>query len=95
MRRKCILVVDDDESLRRVTQLQLEEAGYEVVTASNAEQALRVLAERMPPLIITDIRMPGISGLDLLKEVRKSFPETSVLLITAFGTVQSAVEAMK
>jgi two-component system NtrC family response regulator len=95
MRRKIILVVDDDESLRRITQLQLQEAGYDVLTACNGEQALRIAEEQAPSLIITDFKMPGLSGLDLLKVVRKSFPQTSVLMITAFGTVQSAVEAMK
>jgi two-component system NtrC family response regulator len=95
MRTKTILVVDDDESLRRVTELQLEEAGYEVVTAASGEQALRILEDQSFPLVITDFKMPGLSGMDLLKAVRKSFPQTSVLMITAFGTVHSAVEAMK
>lgn len=95
MKRKTILVVDDDESLRRVTQMQLEDAGYEVLTASNGEDALRMLDERPLSLVITDFKMPGLSGLDLLKAARKNFPQTAVLMITAFGTVQSAVEAMK
>jgi len=95
MRAKTILVVDDDESLRRITELQLEEAGYDVLTAPCGETALRVMEEHAPSLVITDFKMPGLSGLDLLKAVRKSFPQVSVLMITAFGTVQSAVEAMK
>ena len=95
MRPKSILVVDDDESLRRITELQLQEAGYDVLTASSGEMALRVVEEQAPSLVITDFKMPGLSGLDLLKAVRKLFPQVSVLMITAFGTVQSAVEAMK
>src|SRR5947207_3150287 len=95
MRTRTILVVDDDESLRRIMELQLQEAGYQVLTASSGEQALRVLEEQAPSLVITDFKMSGLSGLDLLKAVRKSSPQTSVLMITAFGTVQSAVEAMK
>ncbi|HTS32252.1 MAG TPA: sigma-54 dependent transcriptional regulator [Bryobacteraceae bacterium] len=95
MRRRTILVVDDDESLRRITELQLEEAGYEVLTAATGEEALRIVEEQAPSLVITDFKMPGLSGLDLLKVVRKSFPMVSVLMITAFGTVQTAVEAMK
>ena len=95
MRRRRILVVDDDESLRRVTQLQLQEAGYEVLTAPNGEQALLLVEEEAPALVISDLKMPGVSGLELLKKIRESFPQTSVLLITAFGTVQTAVEAMK
>src|SRR5690348_9701052 len=95
MWHKAVLVVDDDESLRRVTELQLEEAGYEVLTASDGEGALRVVEEHAPPVVITDFKMPGMSGLELLKLIRNSFPEISVLMITAFGTVQNAVEAMK
>ena len=65
------------------------------MTASSGEQALRHLEEQSFSLVITDVRMPGLSGMDLLKAVRKSFPQISILIITAFGTVQSAVEAMK
>jgi DNA-binding NtrC family response regulator len=95
MKPRSILVVDDDESLRRITQLQLEEAGYRVLTASNGNEALELIEEETPPLVITDLKMPGMSGLDLLTKVRQSYPQISVLMITAFGTVQTAVEAMK
>lgn len=95
MTRNRLLVVDDDESLRRITQLQLEEAGHEVLAAASGEDALRLLEEQPVALVITDFKMPGLSGLDLLKALQKSSPQTSVLMITAFGTVQSAVEAMK
>ncbi|MBZ5618893.1 MAG: sigma-54 dependent transcriptional regulator [Acidobacteriia bacterium] len=95
MKRRSILVVDDDESLRRITQMQLEEAGYDALTASNGNAALALIEEEAPALVITDLRMPGLSGLELLKKVRESYPHTTVLMITAFGTVQTAVEAMK
>src|SRR6516165_5888501 len=95
MKVKTILVVDDDESLRRVTQLQLEEAGYSVVTASNGGEALALVEAENPALVITDLKMPGLSGLELLAKIRDSYPEISVVLITAYGTVQTAVEAMK
>lgn len=95
MKHKRILLVDDDESLRRITQLQLEEAGHEVLTAPSGEAALKIMEEQDPALLITDLRMPGLSGLEILKKVRESYPQTTVLMITAFGTVQTAVEAMK
>lgn len=95
MIRRTILVVDDDESLRRVTQLQLEESGYALKTASSGVEALRLLEEYPPELVITDLKMPGMSGLELLKRIRESYPEVTVVMITAFGTVQTAVEAMK
>jgi two-component system NtrC family response regulator len=90
-----ILVVDDDESLRRVTQFQLTQSGYDVTTAENAEQALTELERHPQDLIITDMKMPGTSGLDLLRRVRSDYPEIPVLMVTAYGTVETAVEAMK
>jgi DNA-binding NtrC family response regulator len=90
-----VLVVDDDESLRRVTQMHLEESGLTVSTASNGERALSMLRSSPQDLVITDLKMPGISGLELLKKIRREHPEIVVFLITAYGTVESAVEAMK
>ncbi|MBZ5594719.1 MAG: sigma-54 dependent transcriptional regulator [Acidobacteriia bacterium] len=95
MSKKRILVVDDDESLRRVMQMQLEEAGYEVLAAAQGQDALALIEDTTPALVITDLKMPGISGLDLLRKLREAYPETTVIMITAFGTVSTAVEAMK
>jgi two-component system NtrC family response regulator len=95
MKPKSILVVDDDDSLRRVTQLQLEEAGHLVLAASNSTDALAIIEEDPPALVITDLKMPGLSGMELLNKIRSSHPEITVVMITAFGTVQTAVEAMK
>jgi len=95
MRHRTILVVDDDESLRRVTQMQLEDAGYNVNTAAGGDEALRLMEEDPPALVITDLKMPGMSGLELLKAVRAQHPQTAVVLVTAFGTVETAVAAMK
>jgi two-component system response regulator AtoC len=95
MKPKTILVVDDDESLRRITQLQLEEAGYSAITAADGDEALRRMEDDPPALLITDLKMPGISGMDLLKQVRQQYPHTAVVMVTAYGTVQTAVAAMK
>jgi len=95
VRYRKILVVDDDESLRRVTQLQLEESGYQVLTAATGEQALALIDEHAPGLVISDLKMPGMSGLDLLRETLAARPETTVILITAFGTVETAVDAIR
>lgn len=94
-RRKRILVVDDDESLRRITQMQLQEAGYEVCTAADGQQALALAGDFGPALVITDLKMPGMSGMELLARLRSECPETTVIMITAYGTIQNAVEAMK
>ncbi|MGC8793385.1 MAG: sigma-54-dependent transcriptional regulator [Bryobacteraceae bacterium] len=95
MNRPRILVVEDEESLRRVTQVHLEQAGYDVATAATAEQALASLSAAPRDLVITDLRMPGMGGMELLRRIKADFPETVVIVVTAFGTIESAVEAMK
>lgn len=90
-----ILVVDDEESLRRVTQLRLQQAGYEATTASDAAEALEIIARHPQDLVLTDLKMPGMSGIDLLRRLREDYPEIIVILVTAFGTIESAVEAMR
>ncbi|HWB96720.1 MAG TPA: response regulator, partial [Bryobacteraceae bacterium] len=95
MNRSLILVVDDDSSVRRVMKMQLEEAGYEVALAASGEQARTMIDEQQPKLVITDLRMPSADGIELLRYVRDQHLETTVIIITAFGSVESAVEAMK
>ena len=95
MRRGRILVVEDDETLRRVTQLQLEKKGYAIAAAADALQALKILENEYQDLVLSDLHLPGMSGLELLKRIRAKYPETEVVMITAFGTVVTAVEAMK
>jgi DNA-binding NtrC family response regulator len=95
MTKGRILVVDDDPSLRRVLQVQLEQQGYEVAVAASAQQTLSVLELRPFDLVITDLKMPGLCGLELLKHARSKYPQTIVIMLTAFGTVDTAVEAMK
>jgi two-component system NtrC family response regulator len=90
-----ILVVDDDESLRWVTAAQLRQAGYHVAAAADGQEALRMMEESAPELVITDLKMPGMSGLDLLRAIRAAYPEVIVVVVTAFGTVETAVAAMK
>jgi len=90
-----ILVVDDDESLRRVLQVQLEQEGYSVDSAASTQQAFSLLQLRWYDLVITDLKMPGLSGMELLKQVKSQYPQTVVIVLTAFGTVETAVEAVK
>src|SRR5688572_32795442 len=91
--KQCVLVVEDEEKLRRVVQLQLQSAGFEVEQAGTAEEGLRA-AERAD-LIITDLRLPGMDGLELMANIRRQNPHTPIIVITAFGSVETAVEAMK
>lgn len=90
-----ILVIDDDVSLRRVVEYNLQEAGYQVLSASGGEEGLRLFSEEVPALVITDMKMPGMDGMQVLKSIKASSPDTLVIIITAFGTVDIAVEAMK
>ncbi|MBL8210768.1 MAG: sigma-54-dependent Fis family transcriptional regulator [Bryobacterales bacterium] len=95
MTGKRILVVDDEESLRRVTQLKLQQAGYEANTAPDGPAALDILARSPQDLVLTDMKMPGMSGIELLARIKEEYPEVIVILVTAFGTIESAVEAMR
>ena len=92
---KRILVVDDEEGLRRVTQLKLQQAGYDASTAADGQSALDLLARHPQDLVITDMKMPGMSGIELLGRIREEYPEIIVILVTAFGTIESAVESMR
>lgn len=95
MTRRTVLVVDDDQSLRRVMEMQLEEIGCDVITAASGAEALEILASRPVSIVLTDLKMPGMSGLELLRRVRKEHPAIVLLVITAYGTVETAVEAMR
>ncbi|MBI5584831.1 MAG: sigma-54-dependent Fis family transcriptional regulator [Deltaproteobacteria bacterium] len=90
-----ILVVDDEKNYLLVLKELLAEEGYEVSTAQSATAALEILAETDPDLIITDMKMPGMSGLELLERLKQKDPQLPVIMMTAFGTVEKAVEAMK
>ncbi len=90
-----ILVVDDEEIVRESLSSWLEEDGYEVVTAENGARALERLPERDWTLLLVDLKMPGMDGIQLMEEVRKVRPDLVILIMTAFATVDTAVNAMK
>jgi two-component system NtrC family response regulator len=90
-----ILLIEDDTSLRRVTEYSLHSAGFQVLSAADAEQGLKSFQVDFPPVVITDINMPGLSGYDVLERIKSERPETLVIVITAYGTLEKAVEAMR
>ena len=95
MTKQQILIVEDDEMQRRQLSRALKRPERDIVTASSGEEALRLLAGQRFDLVISDIKMPGISGLELVERIRTASPHTSLLLVTAHASVDSAIEAMK
>jgi len=93
--KQKILIIDDDASLRRVLEYNLQEAGYEVTAAASGAEGLALFTAAPYPLVITDMKMPGMDGMELLSAVKKVSSATLVIMITAFGTVDIAVQAMK
>jgi len=90
-----ILVVEDRDSLRRMLERALSGEGYRVMTAESAEVALELLGQEGIDLVLTDLKLPGQSGIELLRACRESRPDLPVVVLTAYGTVHTAVEAMK
>jgi two-component system, OmpR family, alkaline phosphatase synthesis response regulator PhoP len=92
---KPILIVDDEKNIRLALSQSLETLGVESDTAADGEEAFSKLNEKDFGLILLDIRMPGMDGMEVLRRVRGIRPDIRVIMITAFGTIESAVEAMK
>ena len=93
--RAHVLVVDDEPNVRKVLGALLEQAGYVTTRAANAEEALALVRTQDPDVVISDLKMPGMDGLGLLRKLKDGFPEIPVILLTAHGTIEAAVEAMK
>jgi two-component system response regulator PilR (NtrC family) len=93
--RSKILVVDDEESIREFLDIMLRKEGYEVTCAEDGQKAIETLKKKNFDMIISDLQMPRVTGMELLKHVRDTYPETFFMIITAFGTTESAVDAMK
>jgi len=90
-----ILFIDDDRAGREVALFNLRKAGFEVEAASDGTEGLSAFSPEKFDLVITDVKMPGVSGIEVLRRIRKTSPDVPVLVITAFGNVETAVEAMK
>ena len=90
-----ILVVDDDESLLSMLTQLLTEEGYQVTAASSGEEALDIFCKDSFPLVVSDIKMPGMSGIELLQKVKEIEPETQVIIITSYATVETAISAIR
>jgi two-component system NtrC family response regulator len=92
---ETILIVDDEKNYLVVLEALLRPEGYEIITADNARSALRLIEESDLDLVLTDMKMPGVSGMELMEQCKKINPEVPVIMMTAYGTIEMAVEAMK
>lgn len=95
MAKETILVVDDELNTREGLKIALEQDGYNVITAASGAHAKQILEKTKINLILSDLNMPGINGLELLQLARKMFPEMAIIIITGYGSIETAVKAMK
>ena len=95
MIEKSVLIVDDEKNIRLTLSQALEALEVETDTAANGEETLAKLKEKEFCLILLDLKMPGMDGMEVLRRVREIRPDIRVIILTAYGTIESAVEAMK
>jgi DNA-binding NtrC family response regulator len=95
MAAERVMIVDDEESIREWLSIALRKQGYEIDCAQNGEEALRLFKQDKYDAIITDIKMPKVDGLELLREIKSIDPSASVIMTTAFGSMESAIEALR
>lgn len=90
-----LLIVDDEEKLRSLLKRILELEGYQVLTAANAQAALTILKKELVEVVLSDVKLPDMNGLDLLEKIKLSYPSTEVVMLTAYGTIDDGVKAIK
>ncbi len=90
-----ILLVDDEEGIRKVLGITLSDSGYKVLMAENGQEAFRIFKTESPPIVMTDIKMPGMDGIELLKNIKRLNPDTEVIMITGHGDMDLAIESLK
>ena len=95
MVEQTILIVDDETDICEVLSISLSDLGYKVYTAGNGEEALQVFERTKPSIVLTDIRMPGIDGIELLRRIKEQYPETEVIMITGHGDMNLAIRSLK
>jgi signal transduction histidine kinase len=93
--KEKVLLVDDEQDIRDVLQIALWDAGYEVITAEEGRQAIELFRKEFPPIVITDIKMPGMDGIQLLKLIKADNAETEVIMITGHGDMDLAIRSLK
>jgi len=92
---KKLLLVDDEEGIRKVLGIALSDAGYTVFSAKDGEEALQIFRKETPPIVLTDIKMPGMDGIELLQRIKHENPDTEVIMITGHGDMDLAIKSLK
>jgi DNA-binding NtrC family response regulator len=95
MEKGRVLVIDDEAIVRVSCQRVLEPAGYEVVLTSRGDEAIELLEKEQFDLVLTDLKMPDMDGLEVLKVIKERWPDIQVVIITGYGTISTAVQAIK
>jgi DNA-binding NtrC family response regulator len=95
MKKYSILIIDDEKSQRDVLSGYLKKKGYTIFIAISGEDGIKIAKENLIDIILSDFKMPDMTGIEVLEEVKKMNPEISFIMITAFGTVENAVRAMR
>lgn len=90
-----ILVIDDEETIIRVLSISLKADGYKVSTALSGEEGIETYKKNVPDIVLTDIKMPGMDGIEVLKEIKTITPDTEVIIVTGHGDIENAIEALK
>ncbi|MGD2185989.1 MAG: response regulator [Desulfobacterales bacterium] len=93
--KKKLLLVDDEEGIRKVLGISLSDSGYTVFTAETGEEALNIFRKEIPPIVLTDIKMPGMDGIELLRKIKHENPDTEVIMITGHGDMDLAIKSLK
>ena len=92
---QTILLVDDEEDIRYALDLFLSHMGYKVLKAENGEEALNLFKVFTPPIILTDIKMPGMDGIDLLRKIKQESPDTEIIMLTGHGDMDLAIDSIR
>ncbi len=95
MKSRTVLLVDDEADIRYALEIYLSHLGYKVLKAETAEEAINVFRVFNPPIVLTDIKMPGMDGIDLLRKIKRESPDTEVIVITGHGDMHLAIHSIR